>query len=242
MKKHIAWAVPIALLLAAATAPAQEPCPSCKFAERGDRSEGIEDREQISGGSFELLSVHYLTRGGPSAGDRIHVYFWVPEAGTLDELKVWQPGRYYRMEPRQRQYEPGLRGFSWSRGEVIDPMGLAIDSLYARVRAGDTFLPALVTTGEPEVRQAGYAFVFESGAGIDADCTIAAAASGAAVKTFECYEEYGGEITIEWDGRDESGGAAADGTYTLQIEGDMLAEIIRPLETNVTFRHRSRLR
>lgn len=224
-----------------ATAIAAQPCPTCKLSERGDRLEGIEDREQVSGGSFELLSVSYRTAPRSSPDERIHVYFWVPQAGKLDELKVWQPGRYYRMEPSRQEFGSGLGKFSWSRSAVIDPMGLSLDSLYARVRAGGIYLPALVTGGEPELGQPGYVFVFSSGAGIDADCSIVSA-DGTSIQTFECYEEYGGDIMIEWDGRDAGGAAAADGVYVLQIEGDMLAEVIRPLETSVTFQHRGSLR
>lgn len=226
----------------ATAAAAQERCPTCGFTERGDRLEGIEDREQVSGGSFELLSVQYLKpREAGAPGPQIYLYFWSPQAGELDELKVWQPARYYRMEPVQKQFGAGLSEFSWGRGDVIDPMQLSTDTLYALVRSGDTFLPALLTTGESPAPSGGYAFVFESGAGIDADCTVIRKADGTAVKSFECFEDYGGAITIEWDGKDEAGQAAADGLYVLEIEGDMLAETIRPLSATVAFRHRARL-
>lgn len=226
----------------APAAMAQQTCPTCGFSERGDRLEGIEDREQVSGGSFELLSVQYLKpREAGSAGPQIHVYFWSPQAGELDELKVWQPARYYRMEPVSKQFGHGLAQFSWGRAEVIDPMQLSTDTLYARVKSGDAFLPALLTTGGPPVPTGGYAFVFESGAGIDADCTVVRKADGSPVKTFECFEDYGGAITIEWDGKDNSGQQAADGLYVLKVDGDMLAETIRPLMTSVTFRHQASL-
>lgn len=221
---------------------AQSPCPTCAISERGDRLEGIEVREQVSGGSFELLSVHYLTsRETAAKGSKIRVFFWSPGAGQLDELKVWQPARYYRMEPLRREFGEGLSQFSWGRAEVIDPMQLSTDTLYARIRSGDTFLPALLTTEDSPVTKGGYAFVFESGAGIDADCTVVRKADGSPVKTFECFEDYGGAITIEWDGKDNSGQQAADGLYVLKVDGDMLAETIRPLMTSVTFRHQASL-
>ena len=228
------------LVLSGSPASGQETCPSCGWADRGDRFEGVDDREQVSGGSFELQSVHYL-RPGEAAGSakELHLYFWLPEAGSLDEVRVAQPGRYYRMEPKRKQYEGGLQTFAWPRGDVIDPLGLSIDALFARIREGDVYIPALVSTGKPAAMK-GYAFVFESGAGIDADCTVTGG-DGAPVKTFECFEDYGGMITIEWDGRDGDGNPAADGLYRLEIEGDMLAETIRPLETSVDFRHRNGL-
>ncbi len=235
--------IPIVLcLLAGPAALAQGKCETCGFADRGDRFEGVDDREQVSGGSFELQSVHYLRPAEAAAGGQeMHLYFWLSEAGALEEMRVAQPARYYRMEPKRKQYDPGLQTFAWPRGEVIDPLGLSIDALFARVRAGDVYIPALVSTGAPAAAKGGYAFVFESGAGIDADCTVAGK-DGAPVKTFECFEDYGGMITIEWDGRDAAGNPAADGLYDLRIEGALLAETIRPLETSVAFRHRGSLK
>lgn len=226
--------------LSGSAAAAQKSCPACGWSDRGDRFEGVDDREQVSGGSFELQSVHYLRPAeAASGGQKLHLYFWLPEAGALDELRVAQPGRYYRMEPKRKQYDGGLQTFTWPRGDVIDPLGLSIDALFARLRAGDVYIPALVSTGQPSVAT-GYGFVFESGAGIDADCTVVGE-DDTAVKTFECFEDYGGMITIEWDGLDDAGSPADDGLYRLQIEGDMLAETIRPLETSIEFRHRGRL-
>ena len=236
------WMALAMLSLAAEPLAAQQPCDTCGLVERGDRVEGIEDREQISGGSFELMSVHYLAaRKASAAGAEVRVFFWSHEAGVVDEFKVWQPARYYRMEPLRRDFGAGLSEFSWKRADVIDPMQLATESLYTRVRSGETFLPAQLTTGSAPAPHEGYAFVFRSGAGIDADCTIVRPADGASVKSFECFSEYGGAITIEWDGLDDTGKPADDGVYRLEVDGEMLAETVRPLVTGVDFRHRAKL-
>jgi hypothetical protein len=233
----------LAVLAMCSAAPAQQVCDSCAWADRGDRFEGVESREQISGGSFELVSVHYLRpTEAAAAGPQVHLYFWLPEALQLDEIRVAQPARYYRMEPARRQYGEGLQDFAWPRGEVIAPLGLSVDALYARLRAGNVYVPALLSTRDPAAATGGYAFVFESGAGIDADCTVTRQdGAPAIVRRFECFEEYGGMIAIEWDGRGDDGKAAADGLYVLDVVGDMLAETIRPLKTSVAFRHRGRL-
>ena len=68
------------------------------------------------------------------------------------------------------------------------------------------------------------------------------AGDGAEVSGFECYKEYGGEVAIEWNGRDDDGQPAADGLYVLAVEGDMLAEVLRPVETSVKFWHRGSLK
>lgn len=232
----------LAVFSVCSAAAAQEVCDTCGWADRGDRFEGVESREQISGGSFELVSVHYLRPPeAAAAGPQMHLYFWLPEARQLDEIRVSQPARYYRMEPARKQYGEGLQDFAWPRGEVIEPLGLSVDALYARLRAGDVYVPALLSTRPPAAATGGYAFVFESGAGIDADCTVTRQDDAATVRSFECFEKYGGMVTIEWDGHGDDGKPAADGLYVLGIEGDMLAETIRPLKTSVVFRHRGHL-
>lgn len=250
MRKRADRLLPVFVLLLASAAPAQEPCDGCKFAERGDRAEGVwREASMISGGSFELMSVRYLSGGAAGGGAEMRLYFWLPEAQELDEVLVWKPlpsetndKVAYKMEPDRKQYGAGLQKFAWPRGEVIDRMGLALESLHTRIRSGNSYIPALLTSGEPPVPAGGYAFVFESGAGIDAWCTVSRAGDGEEVSGFECYEEYGGEVAIEWDGRDDQGQPAADGLYVLNVEGDMLAEVLRPVETSVRFWHRGSLK
>lgn len=229
-------------LIGAVPSTAQERCDTCGLMERGDRLEGIDDREQVSGASFELVSVHYLAAGEPGeAGTDIHLYFWSPQAGEVEELKVWQPALLYRMEPVQKDFAEGLATFSWDRAAVVDPMELATDTLFARIRSGETFLPALVTTDAAPGPHDGYAFVFDSGAGIDADCTVVRPADGERIRSWECFSDFGGEIPIEWDGKDDAGRLAEDGLYALEIDGEMLAETIRPVTASISFQHRASL-
>ncbi|HYN22995.1 MAG TPA: FlgD immunoglobulin-like domain containing protein, partial [Thermoanaerobaculia bacterium] len=147
----------------------------------------------------------------------------------------------YRMEPARKQYGKGLQKFPWPRGEVIARLGIAPEALHTRVKAGEVYFPALLTAGEPPAPAGGYAFVFASGAGIDANCTVTREGAPQPIRRFECYEENGGEITLEWDGRDDQGRPAPDGAYVLKIAGDMLAEVLRPVETTLRFQHRGRL-
>lgn len=122
---------------------------------------------------------------------------------------------------------------------MIDRLGLATDSLYTRIKTGEVYYPALLSAREELTSGTGYAFVFRSGAGIDATCTIARRDEGAqVVRSFECYEDYGGTIVIEWDGRDERGQAVPAGVHVLKIEGEMLARTFRPLRQSVSFWHR----
>ncbi len=248
MMRHLCQTLFGLALLAAATAaaPAQAACEGCEWSERGDRSEGVwKEATMISGGSFELMSVRYL--GDAAGGGQLSLYFWLPEARELDEVLVWKPlpsetndKVAYKMEPDARSYGAGLQRFAWPRAEVIDRLGLSLDALHTRIKSGDSFVPGLLTAGDGPEPAGGYAFVFESGAGIDAECTVSR--DSAPVSTFECYEEYGGEVTVEWDGRDDSGQPAADGLYVLRVEGDMLAEVLRPIEAAISFWHRSSLR
>ncbi len=246
MKKP-AGILTILLLLAASVAQAQT-CDGCEWSERGDRSEGVwKEASMISGGSFELMSVRYRASPGGD-GSKLKLFFWQPEAGELDELLVWKPlpsktndKVAYRMEPATKRFGAGAQQFSWPR-EVIERLGLSPDRLHAKIKTGGSLVPGLLTTGGSPAPSGGYAFVFDSGAGIDAECAITPDGGSDPVAVFECYEEYGGELTFEWDGNDETGKPAADGLYRLTVDGDMLAEVIRPVETTVSFWHRASLK
>lgn len=238
--------VAILLLLTAPLTQAQT-CDVCEWSERGDRSEGVlKEASMISGGSFELMSVRYQANLG-SEGPDLNLFFWQPEAGELDELLVWKPlpsqtndNVDYKMKPASKQFDVGLQKFTWPRA-IIGRLGIDPDYLYAMVKARGNFVPVLLTTGGSPASSSGYAFVFESGAGIDADCSIIPDGGSEPIAAFECYEENGGEVTVKWDGNDKAGRPAANGLYRLTIDGDMLAEVLRPVETTVSFWHRASL-
>ncbi len=225
--------------------PAQEPCEPCRceLREWDDRCEGVLDKVQVSGASFELRSVHYLRTEALAAGsEQLHLSFWLPEPAELDEITVWHPRGPlpdYRMEPRKKQYPEGRQDFAWPRAEVIDPLGLSSDALFTLIKAGTVYFPAQLSTGEGPPPTAGYAFVFHAGAPIDAACTIADEGAQV-VRSFQCFEDQG-TIVIEWDGRDKRGQPVPEGVYALKFAGYMLAETLRPLPYSVTFWHRAPL-
>jgi len=228
-------------LTAAIDAAAQQAtgCDTCEWSQRDDRWEGLFVQE-VSGASFELQSLQFLhLPDTPAEGEQLHLSFWLPEPLELDRIEVWQPARLYRMEPVQREYGAGWQEFVWPRGAVIDRLGLSIHALYTRIKEGAVYVPALLSTAAASRSAEGYSFVFHSGAGIDALCTIARrSGTPRVIRRFDCFEDYGGTIVIEWDGRDESGRAVPEGVYVLEIEGDMLAETLRPLRYSAAFWHR----
>jgi len=244
--KKLAGTVAILLLLAAPFSQAQT-CDGCEWSKRGDRSEGVwKDASMISGGSFELMSVRYRASLG-SGGSDLKLFFWQPKPGELDELLVWKPlpsqtndDVAYKMEPASKQFDAGLQQFTWPRA-VVEQLGLNPDKLHTKVIVDGNHVPGLLTMGGTPAAASGYAFVFDSGAGIDADCHIIPDGGSEPIAAFECYEEYGGEVTVEWDGKDTAGQPAANGLYRLTIDGEMLAEVLRPVETTVRFWHRASL-
>lgn len=238
------WFVSVSL------AAVQGLCEGCAWTERGDRFEGVhEEATMISGASFELVSVRYRGETASAAGDTsLRLSFWLPEAQTLDELLVWRPlpsrtgdKVAYKMAPNQKALGAGRREFTWPRAEVLDRLGIPPAALHVRIKAGPAYLPGLLAAGLPPSAPAGYVFVFQSGAGIDTVCSLWREGAAEPVRKLEWYVEDGGELSLEWDGRDERGGLVPDGLYVLKIEGDMLAEVLRPLEKTVRFWHRNQI-
>ncbi len=222
--------------------PSQAECDdACAYRDRGDRSEGLFDG-LIVGGGFYLRGLHYQPAPETAvASEQLHLTFWLPPPTEAVDVEVWQPDSQYRMRPAPKQYGQGRQEFAWPRGEVIDRLGLAIDALSARVRAGEVYIPRVLSTREVSQPAPGYAFIFDSGAGIDAVCTIARREEHArVVRRFECFEDYGGTLVIEWDGRDDRGQPVPEGVYVLKLEGEMLAETLRPLSERVAFWHAGR--
>lgn len=219
-------------------------CDKCKYAKRGDRWEGVGVR-QVSGASFDLLAVEIQPSGkAAAAGDQVRLWFWLPgkEAPTIE---VWEPRSNYWMVPDSRAFGGGLQSYAWPRGEVLAPLGLDLASLRPKIRSRDetVYYPALLSTSPKPEPGAGYAFVFRSGAGIDAFCTISRDEGGklTQVRKFRYGEDLGGDLRIAWDGKDDQGQPVPDGTYVLRLKGEMLAETLRPLTFNLSFLHHGHL-
>ncbi|HEX6899112.1 MAG TPA: hypothetical protein VF789_05335 [Thermoanaerobaculia bacterium] len=241
-KTSRAVAAGAALLLAAGAAWAA--CEACKYKDRGDRREGVEDW-QVSGASFDLLAVQYR-QGEPwkTASDRLFVYFWLP-AGLTPTIEVREPGKNYMMHPAKKPYPQGLQSFSWPRGEVVAPLGIDPAGLQARVsnREETVYYPAFLSSGPRPAPGGTYAFVYESGAGIDVDCTVSRDQGGqlVPVRKWIFTRDLGGRLAVEWNGRDDQGRPAPPGRYVLRLKGDMLTETVRPLNATLTFEHYGQL-
>jgi hypothetical protein len=231
--------IPVLLVLSVLTAEAQD-CKTCTYAKRGDRHEGVGER-QVSGGSFELLGVEYLTGEKPAApGEQAHLSFWLPAPET-PVIEVWEPRTNYWMVPDRRPFDRGFQAYTWPRGEVIAPLGIDLAGLYPKISNRDKTLyyPAAVSSGPKPPPDGRYVFIFRSGAGIDVYCTLSRDENGkmVQVRRFRHSEDLGGTLRIPWDGKDDHGNPAPDGTYVLRLKGEMMAETHRPLTFNLTFLH-----
>ena len=238
MNRTISRAAATGAVLLLTAGAARAGCESCKYRDRGDRREGVEDW-QVSGGSFDLLGVHYR-QGEPWKGgtERLFVYFWLP-ARLTPTIEVREPAKNYRMEPAKREYPPGLQSFSWPRGEAVAPLGLDPARLRIKVnnREETVYYPAFLSSGASPAPGGSYVFVFNSGAGIDVDCIVSRDEGGrlTPVRKWVYTSGVGGLLTIEWNGRDDQGRPAPPGRYVLRLKGDMLAEATRPLNTSLAF-------
>jgi hypothetical protein len=237
---HAAAATAAGALLLLAAAPARAACEKCRYADRGDRFEGVENL-QVSGSSFDLVAVEY--RQGDTLGPRpekLHLYFWLPAALT-PTIEVREPNSNYMMHPAKKPYAAGLQSFSWPRGEVLAPLGIEVGKLHAKVsnREESVYFPAFLSSGAPPTPGGTYLFHFLSGAGVDADCTISRneGSQFVPIRKWVCSHEVGGPVTITWDGLDDRKQPVPAGRYSLRVKGDLLAEAPRPLRTFVTFEH-----
>lgn len=245
MKKTFlkAGAATAALLLCASLAWAV--CETCRYADRGDRHEGV-DQVQVSAASLNPLSIQYR-QGDPlkTASDRLYVYFWLPTAQT-PAIEVQEPAKNYMMHPVRKPYPAGLQSFSWPRGEVVQPLGLDPARLHARVSSRDRslYFPAFLSSGPAPAAGGTYAFIFQSGAAFDARCTISRDDGGqlVLVRKWSCPQELGGRVVLEWNGRDDQGQPAAPGRYVLRVRGEMLTDSPRPLNDSFAFQHYGHLR
>lgn len=218
-------------------------CERCRYADRGDRFEGVEDW-QVSGSSFDLIAVEYRAGKPAAVADRLSVYFWLPSALT-PTIEVREPDRNYMMHPAKKPYAAGLQAFSWPTAAVLAPMAIAPGELHAKVsnREETLYFPAYLSPGAPPGPGGTYEFVWKSGAGLDVSCAISRDDGGALVPVakWDCSSDFGGKVTIRWNGLDAQGQPAPPGRYLLRIKGDMLAETPRPVNATVAFVHYGRL-
>lgn len=222
--------------------PARAQCAKCKLTDRGDRMEGIASR-QVSGGCCALLGVQYQPASGPDRAPSLYLHFWLPKP-SAPLIKVWEPETNYLMVPKKKMYDQGLQSFSWPRTEVIEPLGLPVDSLYVSVSDAvqKIHFPALLSTSEQPAPAGPYLFVLQSGGGINVTCTIERQVEGrlVPVRTFQHQERFGGVFQIEWDGKDDNQKPAPEGIYVLRLKGTVKSERIKRLNYTLTFQHHGR--
>lgn len=234
--------LPILLLLFLGGGAAAAQCERCRWSDRGDRFEGIKNR-QVSGGCCELLGVHYqradrLAEGAP----RLYLHFWMP-APARPDIVVWQPSTNYLMIPKEKRYGEGLQSFSWPRQEVLEPLRVQTDRLYARVvNPAKVYFPVLLSTSEKPSPAGSYRFFLQSGGGIEGRCTIEREVDGrlVPVRSLPVKQEFGGVFPIDWDGRDDGGRTVPPGVYALRIKGLLDAETIEKLNFVAHFQHYGR--
>ena len=240
MNRHSTTRALLALLAVfLATHPVWGQCQTCKWSDRGDRFEGIANKE-VSGGCCEILGVHYKRAGKIDASaSKLNLFFWLPEAAS-PEIVVWQPTTNYMMVPKSRKYPGGLQSFSWPRQVVIEPLGVNIDTLFTRVRdSREVYFPVLLATSSNPEPAGSYLFILQSGVGIDARCIIERDAGGrlTPIRSFPFQEEFGGIFQIPWNGLDDQGKPAPPGTYVLHLTGEQEGETIETLNFSVRFQH-----
>ncbi|HBL28125.1 MAG TPA: hypothetical protein DD490_14930 [Acidobacteria bacterium] len=232
--------IPALLALLALAAEAQD-CTNCLYTDRGDREEGRVTQWKVSGGSLELLGVHYRSpRGSLKPSDKLHLYFWLPASET-PLIEVREPNHNYFMLPKKKTYPAGLQEFAWPRAAAVDPLRLDPASFLSRVsnREETVYYPVFLSSGARPEPGGRYIFLFRSGAGLDVTCTLLRQEAGGLVpiRKFPYVEELGGMLPIEWDGLDDKKQPVPPGRYVLKLRGDMLAETIRPISESYSFEH-----
>lgn len=219
---------------------AQGQCKDCNLRERGNRFEGVANR-QVAAGGCDLLGVQRKRPVEADTGSNLlFLHFWLPKPST-PTIEVWHPEVNYWMLPKETPYPKGTQRFSWPRAEVVEPLGLHPEGLHVKVSNRDKTLyyPALLSFREKPSPAAGYVHTFKCGAGIDVDITISTESEGTVktIRAFRYSQEFGGIFPVEWDGLDSQGKQAPPGVYVLRLKGELLAEKIRPLNRSVTFQH-----
>lgn len=232
------WLLPMGLLL---PNPAAAQCQTCNWADRGDRFEGVLNQPSAAG-TCDFLGVQAKRAGEASKGARsLYLHFWLPGPET-PVIEVWQKEKNYWMVPKNKKYHQGLQTFSWARSEVIEPLGVNIDSLYVRISNAEKtlYFPTLLSSdAKPASSPEGYVFTFDCSAGIEVAVTILREEEGRlqVVRTFPYSKDYGGISRIEWDGKGETGRKVPPGVYVLRLKGDLMTETLRRLNRNISFQH-----
>lgn len=215
------------------------------FKDRGNRTEGVMTRTNVSGHTFGLVALHLEPEVPVGRSDAL--YLWVPRVaeGTEVEVYIREPGSNYVMSPKagapdgdcqQRRFRAG-EWFCWPR-DVLDELVSDCSRLQldASVDSGEIRLPTLLTDRPETARAKGYVFVLETSDDLEGEWQILSEDGETLVSSpIADYDE--GTIRLRWDGRTNEKEPVPPGTYLFAFEGTLLGERMRPVALEARFLH-----
>lgn len=228
-----------------------------------DRREGIMTLQAVDGALFDLVSVEAVRPAAsppPQPPHQVEIHASLPspeEAGDL-VARVRDPKMDYWMLPYPESLSTSNPVFAWSREDYLARKEIPVNRLRPLVSKVDetVFYPAwLVADGagatpdpgnktSPESR---YRFQFDSRAAVYAEAAVyrkkpqptgegSAAVWEKVADLPNIEEEFGGVITVSWDGRTGEG-PAFTGLYSLTLQGELESSEITPLNVSLVFYH-----
>lgn len=219
------------------------------YRDRGDRHEGVR-LKPITGEDLELLAVIAEGELGGSdlgtAEDQVSVRFFLPRHDTVFlTVREPEPPRYFywldQVEPREPWRPSTTNTYSWSRSEVLDPLGLEPGTLVPLVRLGEReagareqVAPAWLGRDSGSLRVASYRFLFKTNAAARLEGHIVDPEGHQLSITSSCGERFrpAATCTLRWIPDADQ----AAGHYRLSLRGHFLADNT-PLVRQVEFFH-----
>lgn len=209
------------------------------YQDRGDRFEGIQRAQNVSGGYFDLLGVQVRPRSLDREAEELQLSVPLRAEAEL-AIRVWEPETSYWMVPKRKTFGPGAV-FSWPRTEVLGPRGIDLGKLYvlATNPTETLYYPARLFTGEAPVVVESYVFVFKSRGGVELEGMIAREQEGrlVPVRPIHREEDFGGILPFTWDGRSAAGESMPPGIYHLKLDGTVFLKKDERIRIDVPFVH-----
>ncbi len=210
---------------------------------RGDRFEGIVQKQHVSGAYFELLGVHVRPSPLDKKAETLHLTIPMRTKAELT-IRVWEPERSYWMVPKRKEFLPGTK-FSWPRAEVLGPLQIDVRKLCILVTdATETlYYPARLFSGEPPTGVESYVFLFKSRGGVELEGMIASEEKGrlVLVRKIRYQDDFGGILSLTWDGRSTTGERLPPGIYHLKLAGIVFLKNDHRLRIDIPFLHHGKI-